>query len=156
VAHFFIGTERITKNKKIMKKILVTLMLAISPALIIPAIAQKPAVMSSDKAGWHKIGEVTASMKTEKDEIIVLGADKFKSIKIKATDAPVHIASLVVYFESGDPENINVASDLKTGGESRVIDFKGGEREIKKVSFVYKTVANAKNDKAHIELYGLK
>ena len=26
--------------------------------------AQKPAVMVSDKAGWHKIGEVTASFKS--------------------------------------------------------------------------------------------
>ena len=41
--------------------------------------AQKPAVMVSDKAGWHKIGEVTASFKSEKDELVVMGADMLKS-----------------------------------------------------------------------------
>jgi hypothetical protein len=139
-----------------MKKILlIIVMFAIVPAFMMKAIAQKPAVMSSDKAGWHKIGEMTASFKSEKDEMMVLGADRFKSIKVKVTDAPIHIASMVVYYESGATEEINVGSDLKMGGESRVIDLKNGG-DIKKVSFVYKTVANAKNDKAHVELYGLK
>ena len=131
-------------------------MIAMVPVLMMRAVAQKPAVMTSDKAGWHKIGETTASFKTEKDEIVVLGADKFKSIRIKVTDAPIHISSLMVYFESGDAQDISLASDFKAGGESRVIDLKGADRAIKKVSFVYKTVANANNDKAHVELYGLK
>jgi hypothetical protein len=86
----------------------------------------------------------------------VLGADKFKSIRIKVTDAPIHIASMVIYYESGDPQNVDLASDLKAGGESRVIEVQGGARAIKRVAFVYKTVANAKNDKAHVELYGMK
>jgi len=139
-----------------MKKILLIILLAASPMFCITAMAQKPAVMTSDKAGWHKIGETTANMKTEKDEIMVMGADKFKSLKIKVTDAPIHIASMVVYYDSGDSEDINLRLDFSAGTESRVIDLKGGPRTVKKVGFVYKTVANAKNDKAHVELYGLK
>jgi len=139
-----------------MKKILLIVMLAIAPAFLMKTIAQKPAVMSSDKAGWHKIGEVTASLKTEKDEIMVLGADKFKSIRLKVTDAPIHISSMVIYYETGDPQDVKLASDFKAGGESRVIDLTNADRAIKKVSFVYKTVANANKDKAHVELYGMK
>jgi hypothetical protein len=131
-------------------------MLAIAPAFLMKAVAQKPGVVTSDKAGWHKIGETTANLKTEKDEIVVLGADKFKSLKIKVTDAPIHISSMVVYYESGDAQEVNLASDLKAGGESRVIDLKNNDRSLKKVSFVYKTVANSNKDKAHVELYGLK
>src|SRR5204863_5805506 len=103
-----------------------------------------------------KIGETTADFKAEKDELIVLGADAFKSIKIKVTDAPIHIADLEVYYESGDNESIPLKSDFKAGGESRVIDLKGNTRALKKVVFVYNTVPNSKNDKAHVELYGLK
>jgi hypothetical protein len=118
--------------------------------------AQQPAVMTSTKPGWHKIGETTASMKSEKDEIAVMGADKFKAIMLKVTDASVHIASLVVYYEGGDAQNINVASDMKAGQESKVFELKGGTREIKRVGFVYKSLPNSNNDKAHIELYGMK
>lgn len=138
-----------------MKKILF-LMLMIAPAFINFAGAQQPAVMMSDKAGWHKIGETTADFKSEKDELVVLGADRFKSIKIKVTDAPIHIASLEVYYETGENESITLKSDFKAGGESRVIDLKGNSRELKKVVFVYNTMSNSKDDKAHVELYGLK
>jgi len=117
---------------------------------------QKPAVMSSNKTGWHKIGELTASMKSEKDQLSVMGADKFKSIRIKATDAPIHIASMVIYYESGETQDVVLRSDLKAGEESRVIELKPNDKSIKTISFVYKTVANAKNDKAHLEVYGLK
>jgi len=138
-----------------MKKILFVLLMC-APAFMFVAHAQKPAVMMNDKAGWHKIGEVTADLKAEKDELVVLGADRFRSIKIKVTDAPIHIASLEVFYESGDNESITLKSDFKAGGESRVIDLKGTDRAIKKVVFVYNTIPNSKNDKAHVELYGLK
>lgn len=143
-----------------MKKLLIVLFV---PVLLNTAYAQKPAitdkkpaVVLSDKAGWHKIGETVANFKSDRDELIVMGADKFKAIKIKVTDAPIHISNLEVYYESGDKENIVLKSDFKAGGESRVVDLKGNGRDLKKVVFVYNTVANAKSDKAHVELYGLK
>jgi hypothetical protein len=138
-----------------MKKIIFCMML-ILPMLISTTYSQKPAVMVDKKAGWHKIGSLTASFKMEKDEIVVLGADKFKSIQLKVTDAPIHISSLEVYYETGDKEDVNVASDLKMGGETRVIDLKGSNRELKKIVLVYKTVPNQKDEKATVELYGLK
>jgi hypothetical protein len=120
------------------------------------AFAQKPGVVVSTKEGWHKIGEVTASFTMEKESIIVLGADKFKSIKLKVTDAPLDLQSLMVYYESGEMEEIPVRSNLKAGTETRVIDLKSKDKDLKKVVFTYKTVPNASQDKAHVELYGLK
>jgi hypothetical protein len=118
--------------------------------------AQKPAVVVSNKPGWHKIGETTANFKVERDVLEVLGADKFKAIKLKVTDASIHIYDLEVYYESGDKEDIQVRQDLKRGEETRVIDLKGKERALKKVVFIYKSVPNARDEKAEIELYGLK
>lgn len=137
-----------------MKKILLFLFVLVA-AQVNSVNAQKPAVVVSSKAGWHKIGEVTASFKLENESIIVLGADKFKSIKLKVTDAPLNLESLEVYYESGDTEKIPVKSELKAGSETRVIDLKG-DRELKKVVFTYKTLPNSADEKAHVELYGLK
>ena len=138
-----------------MKKILGITLLAFASALVTPAFAQKPAVVTSDKAGWHKIGETTADMKSEKDEIIVMGKDRFKSLKIIVTDQPISITSMVIYYEGGMTEDASLNSELKAGKESGIINLKV-DRELNKVSFVYKTVANAKNDKSHVELWGLK
>ena len=120
------------------------------------AMAQMPAVLVSNDPGWHKIGQVTANFKVDKDELTVLGADHFKAIKLKVTDAPIHIYDLDVYYESGDKEDIQVRQDLKKGGDTRVIDLKGNARPLKKVVFIYKSISNAKDEKAHVELYGLK
>ncbi|MBA3682621.1 MAG: DUF2541 family protein [Bacteroidetes bacterium] len=112
-------------------------------------------VITSDKTGWHKIGEMVASFSKERDVMTVVGADKFAAIKIKVTDADIHISDIEVYYENGTQEDINVKSNIKNGGESRVIDLKGGERSIKRIAFVYKT-AGGSTEKAHLEVWGLK
>src|SRR6218665_2298407 len=94
---------------------------------IVGAFAQSPGVVTSAKPGWHKIGEVKASFKTENESIVVLGKDAFKSIKLKVTDAPINIQNVQVVYETGDPEDVSVRSELKAGAETRVIDLKGGE-----------------------------
>lgn len=118
--------------------------------------AQKPGIVTSTKPGWHKIGETTASFKTESESISVIGADRFKAIKLKATDASVNIEKLQIFYESGAVQESPVRNELKPGDETRTIDLKGPSEEIKKVEFVYKTVPNTEHEKAHIELYGLK
>lgn len=110
----------------------------------------------SDKTGWHKIGELTADFKKEKEEMMVIGADRFASIRFKVTDAPIDLVSLEVYYESGDKQDIKVNTPIKSPGESRTIDLNGGERNLKKIVFVYKTLPNHKDEKAHVEIWGLK
>jgi hypothetical protein len=136
-----------------MKKIVVVL-LALLFVQVNSIMAQKPGVVVSKKEGWHKIGQVTASFKVENESIVVLGADEFKSIKLKVTDAPLNLLILQVYYETGEVEDIPVKSELKAGGETREIAIK--QKDIKKVSFTYKTMPNAGKDKAEVELYGLK
>jgi hypothetical protein len=138
-----------------MKKLII-LMLTVTAGYGI-ANAQQPGVVVSDKAGWHKIAETMVDLKKERDDVMVIGADKFASIKLKITDAAVNISSLVIYFEKGDSQSVAISAALSAPGESRVIDLKNGaERSINKISFVYKTLPNRKEEKAHVEIWGLK
>ena len=121
------------------------------------ASAQTPAVMVSDAAGWHKIAERTVDFKMDKDEIAVMGSDRFSTIKFKVTEAAIDLVSLEITYESGDKQDVKVNQTVKAPGESRVIDLKGGsERSIKKIIFVYKTLPNSKDEKAKVEIWGLK
>ncbi len=138
-----------------MKKVLMISLLAIAGGYA-TAIAQPPAIMVSDKAGWHKIGETTVNFQKERDEILVLGADRFASIKFRVSEAPIHLMDLEVYYESGDKQVVKINTPIKPAGESRVIELNGGERNLKKIVFVYKTLPNRKDLKAHIEIWGLK
>lgn len=123
---------------------------------ILNSYAQKPEVILNDKEGWHKISETTVNFKSDKDEILVMGADKFKSLKFKVTQGAIDLQDLEVYYAEGDKEDIQVRTPIKENSESRVIDLKGSERELKKVVFIYRTLKGSSTDKAHVELFGLK
>jgi len=138
-----------------MKKVVALILIAILGNFG-TALAQKPAVILSDKTGWHKIGKVTVDFAKDKDQIDVLGANRFAKIKFKVEEAPIDLISLEVYFESGDKQDIVVNSKIEASGESQVIDINGGERSLKKIVFVYKTLPNRKDKKAKVEVWGLK
>lgn len=120
------------------------------------AFAQDPGIVTSKKPGWHKIGEVKADFKKENESIVVMGADEFKSIKLKVTDAPINIDKVIVYYESGATQELAVANQLQAGGETKSFDLKNATDDLKKVVFTYKTLPNYRGEKAHVELYGLK
>jgi len=118
--------------------------------------AQKPEVITKNKPGWNKIGDAKVDFSTDKDKFVLLGKDQFKALKIKVKDAPVHIENMQVQFEGGVTEDISLASELKTGAESREIDLKNKDKEIKNVTFVYRTVTGSGTKKSEVELWGLK
>lgn len=139
-----------------MKKILI-MVFAVAASYGI-ASAQKPAVVVSDAKGWHKIGTLTADFQRETDEIAVFLADRFAAIKFKVEGASINLTALKVFYEDGTVEDVTgiFPFAIQAPGESRVIDLKGRESEIKKVSFTYASVNNAKDKKAKVELWGLK
>jgi len=117
--------------------------------------AQKPEVITKNKPGWHKIGDAKVDFKSDKDKFILIGKDKFKELQVKAKDAPVHIESMTVEYHGDLKEDISLASMLKTGQKSRVIELKYPDKDIKNITFVYHTV-NAASKRAEIELWGMK
>lgn len=120
------------------------------------ALAQKPGVVLSDKTGWHKIGETTVDFKTDSDAVAVLVADRFEFVRIVVEDAPIHLVSFRVHFESGDSQVVTIGKEIKAPGETRVVRLNGGERSIKRVAFVYHTVPNYADKKARVQLWGMK
>lgn len=120
------------------------------------ASAQKPAVVVSDKTGWHKIGSTTVDFQKEQDEISVIGADKFAALKLKVSDASVEINDVTIFYEDKTTQRAEIRRPMMAGDESRVIKVDGGEKDIEKISFIYKTVANSRNEKATVELWGMK
>ena len=82
------------------------------------ASAQTPAVMISDAAGWHKIGDKTVDFKTKCDEISVTGSDRFSTIKFKITKTAIDLVSLELTSESGNKQDVKINQAIKTPGES--------------------------------------
>ena len=106
---------------------------------------------------WKLIGQTHADHSSDHDTIIVNGPfDNFRKIKFKVTDAPLNIQHMIVTYDNGAPDKIDVRNNIPKGGESRAIDLKGaGQRSLRKIDFWYDTKGFL-NGKADVTLFGMK
>jgi hypothetical protein len=115
--------------------------------------------LSQPKGGpngsWVLIGQTQASHSADHDSITVVGRhDNFHRLKFKVTGAPLHMQRMVVTYDSGSPERIDVRQEIKQGGESRVIDLKGGKRSIRIIEFWY-DAKGFLTGKADVTVFGM-
>jgi hypothetical protein len=123
-----------------------------------PLQAQKVAHPGGGGPGeWRLIGTTHANHTADHDAIFVKGPfDNFRRIKFKVTDAPLNMRRMVVTYDNGAPDRIEVRQNIPQVGESRAIDLRGvGKRSIRKVEFWYDT-KGLLNGKADVTLFGMK
>lgn len=106
---------------------------------------------------WRVIGQTHANHSVDHDAIFVEGPfDDFRRIKFKVTDAPLNLYHLVVTYDNGAHDKIEVRQNIARGGESRVVDLRGkGKRSIRKIEFWYDT-KGLLNGKADVTVFGMK
>ena len=142
------------------KVILLTVALMAGQMLLL-AVPANAAEVTKPKAGapgeWRLIGRTHASHSADHDAIIVAGPfDNFRRIKFKVTDAPLNLHRLVVTYDNGEPDKIDVRQNIRKGGESREIDLRGvGKRSIRKIEFWYDTKGLLQG-KADVTVFGMK
>jgi hypothetical protein len=135
--------------------------IAISAALVLAALGG--AAWSANEnpreappGTWVHIGVVSADYGADHDTIAIKGHDNFRRLRFKVKDAPLELKRMVVTYESGEPDNIEVRENIAKGGESREIDLKGsGTRSIRRVDFWYSTRGQGQG-KADVSLWGMR
>ena len=108
-------------------------------------------------ASWKLVGQTHADHGADHDTIIVKGPfDNFRRIKFKVTDAPLNMTRMVVVYDNGQPDSIDIRQNIPKGGESRVIDLKGiGKRSVRRIDFWYDTKGFL-SGKADVTVFGMK
>jgi hypothetical protein len=126
--------------------------------LVAPAQAQQVVKPKPGAAGtWRLIGQTHADHAQDHDTIVVQGPyDNFRRIKFKVTDAPLNMQRMVVTYDNGAADNIDIRQNIPQGGESRVIDLRGvGKRSLRRIDFWYDTQGFFKG-KADVTVFGMK
>ena len=112
------------------------------------------ATAASIPPGWEYLGTRKINKSFDRDEIYVTHSEgSFNALKIKVTKRPINLYDMKVHYGNGSIEDIRLRVHIPAGGESRVIDLRGGNRVIKKVVFRYETKTN-QGKRAEIKLYG--
>ena len=133
------------------------LLMAIFLNASLPTHAQQVRKPGPGSAGtWKILGTTQAKHSADHDAIYVQGPyDYFRRLKFKVTNSPLNLQKMIVRYDDGAPENIEVRNEIPKGGESRVIDLRGGKRKLKMVEYWYDT-KGILNGKANVTLFGMK
>jgi hypothetical protein len=122
----------------------------------INSFSQKPAFLTSDKPGWHRIGELTMTEKPDTAEIEVIGADAFAALQLKVEKGTANIYEVDVIYEDGSPKCFAIEKVFKEGQQTAAFDLKGGNRNLRKIAIVGKSLPSDGEVKAQVQLSGFK
>ena len=118
------------------------------------ALLSGSALAGNSNGDWVKLGSVNAGHDADHDRITVAGPyDNFRKLKSRVKNASLNMRQVVVTYDDGAPERLEVKEDLAAGAETRVIDLHGGKRSIRTIEFWYETKGN-KGDKAEVVAFG--
>jgi hypothetical protein len=109
---------------------------------------------SKHDGAWVKLGKVTATHAADHDTIRVEGRnDDFRKLKFRVSDSPLNLHRIIVTYDNGGSEKLEVRENIPKGGETRDIDLQGGKRSIRTIQFWYDT-RGLFNGKADVTAYG--
>jgi hypothetical protein len=105
---------------------------------------------------WEELGCQSVGLLGDRDTIRVGRREgRFKAIKLNVSGNSVHILDLKVIYANGDPDDIQVRSEIREGGETRPLDLRGFERSIDRIELVYRAKPNFKG-RAKVCVTGLQ
>jgi hypothetical protein len=103
---------------------------------------------------WELLGRQTIGFIVDRDVVQVGRQDgDFRKIQLRVKNNDIEILDLKVVYGNGQMDDIRVREKIRAGGQTRVIDLKGGERFIRNVQLVYRSKPSFKGQ-AVVELWG--
>jgi hypothetical protein len=107
-------------------------------------------------ASWVKLGDRRVRLVADHDVIpVTFLKGNFRRIKLRVRGNGIFINDLTVVYTIGGVDRIPIRTNIKAGGESRAIDLRGGDRNIRSVQLFYRSVRNSRGT-AEVAVYGLR
>jgi hypothetical protein len=86
---------------------------------------------------WVFLGQRDVADRADHDLIGVSAPEDFARIRLEVRRRPVQFRRVAVHFRNGTHQEIELATVIAAGGQSRDIDLEGNERYIRSVEFWY-------------------
>ena len=106
--------------------------------MIMILIASGTAAINASGQRWEYLGQRTVRDRVDHDSIpVTIARGDFRRIKITVRNSAIRFYRVAVIYGNGAPDRIELRQLIPAGGETRVIDLRGGERIIRRVDFWY-------------------
>lgn len=104
---------------------------------------------------WEKLGQKVVRHGLDRDVITVTYREgRFSKLKFKVLRSGLNMHRCVIHFGNGQTQEVALRNNFGPGGESRVIDIKGGRRVIEKVVFWHDSKSLVNRRRATLVLFG--
>jgi hypothetical protein len=111
---------------------------------------------SSFARGWVYLGEAHVDGAADHDKIKVGKSEgRFRSIQLRVDYAAIEFNHVVVHYENGTSEEVQVRQKIRAGGSTRDIDLAGRDRAVDSVELWYER-ANYGSRRPRVRLYGFE
>ena len=96
---------------------------------------------------WEQLGCRSVGFLVDHDTIKVGRKEgRFKAIRLEVSGNSVFMNDLKVIYANGMPDDIPIRSEIRAGGETRVLDLKGRDRAIKEINMTYRSKPSFKGE----------
>jgi len=120
------------------------------------AIADVPLteVAAPPRAGWDHLGSRIVSFRTERDAISAAGEGTFRQLRFEVDGGDLDLFDIRVTFGNGESWSPATRLHFREDSRSRVLDLPGAARVVRRVDFLYRSVAGGGEGRAVIHVYG--
>lgn len=120
-------------------------------ALAVASFAILPTTSSAED--WRLLGTRQVKDRVETDRISLNGHRGYRKLKVCVYRNPVNFKDLDVYFENGGHQDIAIARRINAGNCTRVIDLKGGKRDLDRIVMRYEETSKRRAT-ATVKVFG--
>ena len=103
---------------------------------------------------WEPLGTRVVDYTLDHDVVSLKNSkEAFNALKVKVSGGTINMHKATVHFANGDKQDIDFPEVLTPENDGKVIDLKGNDRVIEKVTFWYDTRQKS-NEKATVQVLG--
>ena len=110
-------------------------------------------VVPAQRGRWEYLGQSRVNSRVDHDRIRVTRRGMFRSIQLGIKGGDIEFQRVVVHFDNGENQEVEVRDRINSGGKTRVIDLPGNRRNIRSVEFWYGK-PNWRTGRATLNLWG--
>ncbi|NOT76325.1 MAG: DUF2541 family protein [Cyclobacteriaceae bacterium] len=112
-------------------------------------------VQAQNTMTWDKLGTKVVDFTLDRDVVTASTKEAYTALKVKVNNGTINIHKVTVHFANGDTQDVKLPAEMSKNNDGQLIDLKGNQRLIEKVTFWYDTV-NKDKDKAVVEVWAKK
>jgi hypothetical protein len=86
---------------------------------------------------WQSLGMAYVDGRNDHDRIRVNARGAFTALQLGIKGGDIEFQRVVVHFENGGDQELDVRENIRAGGKTRIIDLNGNRRRIDSIEFWY-------------------